>query len=116
MRLKGRWVFPTSGGRSGRRRGSESVRRTALAVAAVLAAETALLSLGTGSAFAAGFDSGATARAAKAGAGRAHSAKAAASSADSVEAALLMARLQGRKIEVTGARTADSSTFALPSG
>ncbi|SHI05463.1 DNRLRE domain-containing protein [Streptomyces sp. 3214.6] len=116
MRLKGRWVFPTSGGRSGRRRGSESVRRTALAVAAVLAAETALLSLGTGSAFAAGFDSGATAGAAKAGSGRAHSAKAAASSADSVEAALLMARLQGRKIEATSERTADSSTYALPNG
>ncbi|MGW1365495.1 hypothetical protein ACWCQP_50555, partial [Streptomyces chartreusis] len=30
--------------------------------------------------------------------------------------ALLMARLQGRRIEVLSARTADSTTFALPSG
>ncbi|MFI6249947.1 DNRLRE domain-containing protein [Streptomyces sp. NPDC051016] len=42
--------------------------------------------------------------------------KSAASSADSVAAALLMARLQDRKIEVTSERTADSTTYALPSG
>lgn len=42
--------------------------------------------------------------------------KPAASSADSVAAALLMARLQGRRIEVTSERTADSTTYALPSG
>ncbi|MGH1551201.1 hypothetical protein ACRAWF_00090 [Streptomyces sp. L7] len=42
--------------------------------------------------------------------------KSAASSADSVDAALLMARLRNRKIEVLSERTADSTTYALPSG
>ncbi|WP_232838728.1 DNRLRE domain-containing protein [Streptomyces geranii] len=40
----------------------------------------------------------------------------AASSADSTAAALLMARLQGRRIEVLSERAADSTTYALPSG
>ncbi|MEV5847796.1 DNRLRE domain-containing protein [Streptomyces sp. NPDC051985] len=42
--------------------------------------------------------------------------KSTASSADSVSAALLMARLQDRRIEVLSERTADSTTYALPSG
>ncbi|WP_324604865.1 DNRLRE domain-containing protein [Streptomyces xylophagus] len=77
-------------------------------MAAVLAAETALVSLESGAAFAA--DSGTTVAAAVA------DTKSAASSADSVDAALLMARLQDRKIEVLSERTADSTTNALPSG
>ncbi|MGW4911371.1 DNRLRE domain-containing protein [Streptomyces sp. NPDC004270] len=94
------------------------LRRTALAVAAVLAAETALLSLGTGTAFAAGSGSGATERAAASSArpAAASSAKSAASSADSVASAMLMARTQNRKIEVLSERTSDSTTYALPSG
>jgi RHS repeat-associated protein len=36
--------------------------------------------------------------------------------ADNEASAVLMARLQGRKIEVLSARTADSTTWALPSG
>ncbi|GGZ03478.1 DNRLRE domain-containing protein [Streptomyces poonensis] len=75
----------------------------------VLAAEAALMSLETGAAFAAG-DSGPTETTATS------SAESAASSADSVAAALLMARLQDRKIEVTSERTATSTTYALPSG
>lgn len=85
------------------------LRRTALAVAAVLAVETALVSLGTGSAFAA--DSGTTKQATKVS-----NAKSPASSADSVASAMLMARMQNRKIEVLSQRTADSTTYALPSG
>ncbi|WP_344395529.1 DNRLRE domain-containing protein, partial [Streptomyces vastus] len=105
MRLKGRWG-PDSGGRA---RPSRAVlRRTALAVAVVLAAETALVSLGSGAVFAA--DSGTTEVAAAA------DTKSAVSSADSVAAALLMARLQDRKIEVTSERTETSTTYALPSG
>ncbi|MCT9076987.1 DNRLRE domain-containing protein [Streptomyces fulvoviolaceus] len=42
--------------------------------------------------------------------------KSTASSADSVAAALLMARLQDRKIEVLSDRTETSTTYALPSG
>ncbi|MEU6374579.1 DNRLRE domain-containing protein [Streptomyces sp. NPDC046909] len=84
------------------------LRRTALAVAAVLAAEAALVSLETGAAFAT--DSGTTE------ATTASDTKSAASSADSVAAALLMARLQDRKIEVLSERTATSTTYALPSG
>ncbi|WP_405837541.1 hypothetical protein [Streptomyces sp. NBC_01518] len=44
------------------------------------------------------------------------SAKSAASAEDSVDAALLMARLQDRKIEVLSERSATSTTYALPSG
>ncbi|UIX34578.1 DNRLRE domain-containing protein [Streptomyces sp. GQFP] len=87
-----------------------SSRRTALAVAAVLAAETALVSLGSGQAFAAA-DSAAT-QVTSAG----KSAKSADSTADSTAAALLMARLQGRKIEVLSERSASSTTYALPNG
>lgn len=77
-------------------------------MAVVLAVETALVSLETGTAFAA--DSTTTAVTAVS------DTKSVASSADSVAAALLMARLQNRKIEVLSERTADSTTYALPSG
>ncbi|MBK3575605.1 DNRLRE domain-containing protein [Streptomyces sp. MBT65] len=86
------------------------LRRTALTIAAVLAAETALVSLATGAAFAA--DSGTTTEATAAS----DTTKSMASAADSVSSALLMARLQDRKIEVLSQRTADSTTYALPSG
>ena len=108
MRLKGRWV-PASGGRTFR----QGLRRTALAVAAVLVAETALVSLGTGATFAA---DGAAEGAAETRTAASDSAKSAASAADSVDAALLMARLQDRKIEVLSERSATSTTYALPSG
>ncbi|WP_306457902.1 DNRLRE domain-containing protein [Streptomyces sp. SA15] len=78
-------------------------------MAAVLAAETALVSLGTGAAFAA--DSGTTETATTVS-----DAKPAASSADSIASAMLMARMQNRKIEVLSQRTADSTTYAMPSG
>lgn len=106
MRLMGRRLFPASGGQG--RTSRALLRRTALAVAAVLAAEAALVSLETGAAFAA--DSGSTE------ATTASDTKSAASSADSVAAALLMARLQDRKIEVLSERTETATTYALPSG
>ncbi|MFJ2812935.1 DNRLRE domain-containing protein [Streptomyces sp. NPDC087294] len=84
-----------------------SLRRVALTVAAVLAVETTLVSAETGMAFATG--SGTTATLAT-------ETKSPASAADSVAAALLMARLHDRKIEVLSERTADSTTYALPSG
>ncbi|MET9383412.1 DNRLRE domain-containing protein [Streptomyces sp. NPDC002928] len=77
-------------------------------MAAVLAAEAALVSLESGAVFAA--DSDATEVTAVA------DTESAASSADSVDAALLMARLQDRKIEVRSERTETSTTYALPSG
>ncbi|MFB7336883.1 DNRLRE domain-containing protein [Streptomyces adustus] len=88
------------------------MRRTALAVTAVLAAEAALVSLGSGAAFAAGSGTTRTVTAARAEAG----AEPAASAADSTASAMLMARTQNRKIEVLSARTSDSTTYALPSG
>ncbi|MCX5558357.1 DNRLRE domain-containing protein [Streptomyces sp. NBC_00038] len=74
-----------------------------------MAAEAALVSLETGAVFAA--DSGTTEVTATS-----DETKSAASSADSVSAALLMARLQDRKIEVLSERSATSTTYALPSG
>ncbi|WP_079025030.1 DNRLRE domain-containing protein [Streptomyces leeuwenhoekii] len=106
MRPKGRRVFPLFGERTGSSRAS--LRRTAWAVAAVLAAETALVPLETGTAFAAEPDTtGVTATPTR---------KPAAPTADSTEAALLMARLQDRKIEARSERTETSTTYALPSG
>lgn len=106
MRLKGRWV---PGARRRGRPSRAALGRAALAVAAVLAAEAALVSLETGAVFAA--DSGTTEVTATS-----DETKSAASSADSVSAALLMARLQDRKIEVLSERSATSTTYALPSG
>ncbi|MGW2618912.1 DNRLRE domain-containing protein [Streptomyces sp. NPDC001500] len=93
-------------------------RRTALAVAAVLAAETALVSLGTGAAFAAapGTTETATKATTASTASTASRAKSAASSADSMASAMLTARLRHRKIEALSERTADSTTYALPNG
>ncbi|MFJ8112627.1 DNRLRE domain-containing protein [Streptomyces sp. NPDC096132] len=85
------------------------LRRTALATAAVLAAEAVLVSLESGMAFAVGDLETTQVTAAS-------DTKSTASAADSVAAALLMARLQDRKIEVTSERTATSTTYALPSG
>lgn len=85
-----------------------SLRRTALAVAAVLAAETALVSVASGTVFAASVTAEVSATS--------KDTKSAASSADSTAAALLMARLQGRKIEVSSERSASSTTYALANG
>lgn len=67
------------------------------------------MSLGSGAAFAAGSAAEATLAASS-------NSDSAASSADSVAAALLMARLQDRRIEVASQRSATSTTYALPSG
>lgn len=84
--------------------------RIALTVAALLAAEAALMSMVSGAAFAAG----------QAGDGQMTTASDAteqtATTAGSVAAALLMARVQDRKIEATSERTETSTTYALPSG
>jgi RHS repeat-associated protein len=85
------------------------LRRTALAVTVLLAAEATLTSLQTGAAFATAVQETASAPAAA-------ESDSTASSADSVAAALLMARLQDRKIEAASERTATSTTYALPSG
>jgi hypothetical protein len=79
----------------------------------LLAAEAALVAANSGMAFAADpGGAGKTSVTSKASKGS----KSAASSADSAAAALLMARLQHRKIEITSERTADSTTYALPNG
>ncbi|WP_457659209.1 DNRLRE domain-containing protein [Streptomyces microflavus] len=107
MGSKGRRVFPSRGDTRARSpRGS--MRRTALAVTALLAVEATLLTT-PGVAVAAVWGASPTAAAPAA-------AKADASSADSVAAALLMARLQNRKIEALSERTATSTTYALPGG
>ncbi|MDX3458824.1 DNRLRE domain-containing protein [Streptomyces sp. ME02-8801-2C] len=74
-----------------------------------MAAEAALAAVGTGQTFAAAVSTTTKVASAK-------PAKSAASSADSAAAALLMARLQGRKIEVLSERSASSTTYALPNG
>ncbi|MFE2039811.1 DNRLRE domain-containing protein [Streptomyces sp. NPDC059477] len=77
-------------------------------MAALLVAETAFVSLETSTALAAGSGTDTTTTVADAAS--------TASSADSVADALLMARLQDRKIEVLSERTETSTTYALPSG
>ncbi|MER0427074.1 DNRLRE domain-containing protein [Streptomyces microflavus] len=84
------------------------MRRTALAVTALLAVEATLLAA-PGAAVAAARGASPTVAAPAA-------AKADASSADSVAAALLMARVQNRQIEALSERTATSTTYALPGG
>ncbi|MGW1365073.1 DNRLRE domain-containing protein [Streptomyces chartreusis] len=89
------------------------LRWVAGVVVLALAVETALVVESTGHAVALSSDSaaisqvGTAQRAAKAGR---------AAEAEDEASALLMARLQKRKIEVLSARTADSTTWALPSG
>ncbi|MFJ9971329.1 DNRLRE domain-containing protein [Streptomyces sp. NPDC090621] len=79
-----------------------------MAVAAVLVAEAALVPLSAGMTVAAA--SGVT------DAASVSTTEERVGSADSAAAALLMARLQDRRIEVRAERTADSTTYALPSG
>ncbi|MHC3470731.1 DNRLRE domain-containing protein [Streptomyces sp. 7R007] len=80
-------------------------------MAALLAAESALVAMETGTAFATGLTGGASLAPV---ASTKDDAKA--STADSVAAALLTARLRHRKIEVLSERSATSTTYALPSG
>ncbi|MGW0882103.1 DNRLRE domain-containing protein [Streptomyces sp. NPDC002671] len=85
-------------------------RKVATAVSLALLAEAALM-LSTGEAVAVGKPQAAaadTSKAQKQPTGPAEAADPA--------SAVLMARLQGRRIEVLSARTADSTTWALPSG
>ncbi|MGW9436363.1 DNRLRE domain-containing protein [Streptomyces sp. NPDC055607] len=83
-------------------------------MAAVLAAQSVLVMSETGAAFA--VPQGNTDRVVAADPGRQAGAKPAASSAGSVAAALLMARVQGRKIEVVSQRSSVATTYALPDG
>ncbi|MFD7898550.1 DNRLRE domain-containing protein [Streptomyces sp. NPDC059743] len=83
------------------------MRRVAGVVSLVLAMETALVTASTGQLAAATAESPLAASSTTAE-GQAE--------AQDEASALLMARLQGRKIEVLSARTEDSTTWALPSG
>ncbi|WP_416960786.1 DNRLRE domain-containing protein [Streptomyces sp. Agncl-13] len=103
---------PVAHGRSRRRPfRTRRLRQIAIGVVMLVAAETTLVSQGTGVAFA-------TEAAASA------SESAQSDSTDSLgpaqaqdeASAVLMARLQDRNIEVLSARTAESTTYALPSG
>ncbi|WP_434597657.1 DNRLRE domain-containing protein [Streptomyces sp. A5-4] len=85
-------------------------RRIALWLAAALAAESALVSLNSGAALTV------TAIAQKTPTAASSEAPTPASSANSTAEALLMARLQNRKIEVSSERSATTTTYALPSG
>ncbi|WUW87244.1 DNRLRE domain-containing protein [Streptomyces sp. NBC_01451] len=84
-----------------------NARRTAVAVLLALATQVALVEQGSGLVFAA--DTGARAKPATT------KATGPAEAGDEASA-VLMARLQHRRIEVLSARTADSSTYALPGG
>ncbi len=91
---------------------SRRLRQTAVGVVLVMAAETALVAADSGVVFAEGMTS-ATSKSASA----ATSTKADGPAQGRDEAsAVLMARLQHRRIEVLSARTADSTTYALPGG
>ncbi|WP_307790501.1 DNRLRE domain-containing protein [Streptomyces actuosus] len=81
-------------------------------MALLVATETTLVSQDTGLAFAGGPAVGGAPLSAPGGAaGRTGPAQ-----AQDEASAMLMARLQGRRIEVLSARTADSTTYALPNG
>ncbi|MGW1467847.1 DNRLRE domain-containing protein [Streptomyces sp. NPDC002308] len=84
------------------------MRRTALAITAVLAVEATLVAPGVALAAPTGAPEAVASVDTKTGT--------AASTAESVAAALLMARLQNRKIEALSERTETSTTWALPSG
>ncbi|NUR02773.1 MAG: RHS repeat protein [Streptomyces sp.] len=86
-------------------------RRIAVALSLALLAEAALVAGDTGVAFAAGMVSAASESAQSASATASGPAE-----AQDEASAVLMARLQNRKIEVLSARAADSTTWALPSG
>lgn len=88
------------------RRRQRDVRRTAVAVLLTLAAQVALVEQSSGLVFAA--DTGSPTKSTTKVSGPAE--------AQDEASAVLMARLQHRKIEVLSERTADSSTFALPGG
>ncbi|MFF3379800.1 DNRLRE domain-containing protein [Streptomyces sp. NPDC002680] len=89
------------------------MRRTAVAVLVALAAQVALVEQGSGLAFAA--DTGSPAKTSTA-AGKSATKVSGPAEAQDEASAVLMARLQHRKIEVLSARTADSTTYALPDG
>ncbi|MEU0949469.1 DNRLRE domain-containing protein [Streptomyces canus] len=93
--------------RRGRVRQAQRLRQIAIGVVMLFAAEAALVSQDTGIAFATP-TTDAPAQAAAPASGPAE--------AQDEASAMLMARLQDRKIEVLSERTADSTTYALPSG
>ncbi len=92
------------------RRRQINVRRTAVAVLLALAAQAALVEQSSGSALAA--DMGTKAKPLVASAPKATGP----AEAQDEASAVLMARLQHRRIEVLSARAADSTTYALPDG
>ncbi|MEU1217751.1 DNRLRE domain-containing protein [Streptomyces microflavus] len=98
---------------------ARKARRIAVGLTAVLLAQTALVSTGSGAAFAVSPAGTSTSAAesvfASPGSAPAGTEKAA-STADSVAAGLLVARLQKRRIEVLPERTATTTTYALPDG
>ncbi|MGW3647093.1 DNRLRE domain-containing protein [Streptomyces sp. NPDC000878] len=91
-----------------RRQRQRNVRRTAVAVLVALAAQAALVEQGSGLAFAADKAPTTSKKSATKVSGPAE--------AKDEASAVLMARLQHRRIEVLSARTADSTTYALPDG
>ncbi|MGW5651541.1 DNRLRE domain-containing protein [Streptomyces humi] len=102
---------PVAHGRSRRRTARiRRLRQAAIGVVMLIAAEVALVSQDTGLAFAA--DTTATATDST----ESDSATVGPAEAQDEASAVLMARLQNRKIEVLSARTTDSTTYALSSG
>ncbi|WP_330293480.1 hypothetical protein [Streptomyces sp. NBC_00576] len=87
------------------------LRQIAVGVVLLLAADAALVSEASGTAFAAATGTTVAAEAASDSAGALGPAE-----AQDEASAVLMARLQNRKIEVLSARSSDSTTYALPSG
>ncbi|MDQ1064586.1 hypothetical protein [Streptomyces canus] len=91
----------------GRVRQARRLRQIAIGVVMLFATEAALVSQDTGIAFATP-TTDVTAQSTTEAPGPAE--------AQDEASAVLMARLQGRKIEVLSERAADSTTYALPSG
>ncbi|MDT9698293.1 DNRLRE domain-containing protein [Streptomyces sp. P17] len=101
---------PATRGRP-KKRQARRLRQIAMSVVLAMAVETALVAEDTGMAFAAD-----TATTASASTPSDSSKVAGPAEAQDEASAVLMARLQNRKIEVLSARTTDSTTYALPSG
>ncbi|MCX4909591.1 DNRLRE domain-containing protein [Streptomyces sp. NBC_00878] len=101
---------PATRGRPKKKRQARRLRQIAMSVVLAMAVETVLVAEDSGMAFAVG-----TATTASESTAAASSTLGPAEARDEASA-VLMARLQDRKIEVLAARTADSTTYALPGG
>ncbi|MGW3131073.1 DNRLRE domain-containing protein [Streptomyces sp. NPDC001123] len=102
---------PASRGRPKKKRQARRLRQIAIGVVLAMAVETAVVAEDTGVAFAAG-----TATTASESPSSDSPQVSGPAEAQDEASAVLMARLQNRKIEVLSARTADSTTYALPGG